>query len=81
MHIRYFKKGCLASQPAAYQHSLQSVISLILLVSFPANMSDQRGPICGGISGELQGEKLQEALELLDKSLAQLATGNGPSFK
>lgn len=44
-------------------------------------MSDQRGPICGGISGELQGEKLQEALELLDKSLAQLATGNGPSFK
>lgn len=44
-------------------------------------MSDEQRPICGGISGELQGEQLQRALDLLDKSLAQLASGNGPSFK
>lgn len=54
---------------------------LILLVCFLENMSDQRGPICGGISEELQGENLQEALNLLEKSLANLASGDGPEFK
>lgn len=54
---------------------------LILLVCFPENMSEQRGPICGGISAELQGEHLQEALDLLEKSLANLASGEGPEFK
>lgn len=44
-------------------------------------MSEQRGPICGGISEELQGEHLQEALDLLEKSLANLASGEGPEFK
>lgn len=54
---------------------------LILLVCFLENMSDQRGPVCGGISEELQGENLQEALNLLEKSLANLASGDGPEFK
>lgn len=44
-------------------------------------MSENSGPICGGISGELQGERLQVALDLLQKSLDNLASGNGPAFK
>ncbi|EDX12937.1 cystatin-like protein [Drosophila simulans] len=38
------------------------------------------GPIVGGIS-QLEGNERREALELLDATLAQLATGDGPSFK
>ncbi|EDW42173.1 cystatin-like protein [Drosophila sechellia] len=37
-------------------------------------------PIVGGIS-QLEGNERKEALELLDATLAQLATGDGPSFK
>ncbi|XP_039492592.1 cystatin-like protein isoform X1 [Drosophila santomea] len=38
------------------------------------------GPILGGLS-QLEGEQRKEALELLDATLAQLATGDGPSYK
>ncbi|KAH8351135.1 hypothetical protein KR084_006665 [Drosophila pseudotakahashii] len=38
------------------------------------------GPILGGIR-ELEGDQRKEALELLDATLAQLATGDGPSYK
>jgi len=36
--------------------------------------------LCGGIN-EIQGEDFQEAIKLLNKTLATLATGDGPSFE
>ncbi|KAH8267300.1 hypothetical protein KR018_004740 [Drosophila ironensis] len=38
------------------------------------------GPICGGVS-QLEGERRNQALEVLDTALAQLAKGDGPSYK
>ncbi|KAH8418039.1 hypothetical protein KR222_010849, partial [Zaprionus bogoriensis] len=46
-----------------------------------ADMTEHSGALCGGITGELVGENLQEALDLLEKSLASLASGDGPVFK
>jgi len=37
-------------------------------------------PIVGGIT-QLEGNERKEALELLDATLAQLANGDGPSYK
>lgn len=36
--------------------------------------------LCGGIN-EIQGEDFQQAVDVLNKSLATLATGDGPSFQ
>ncbi|EDW67562.1 cystatin-like protein [Drosophila virilis] len=39
-------------------------------------------PLCGGVSAELQGADLEQAVELLNTSLAKVAaTGDKPSFK
>ncbi|KAH8312607.1 hypothetical protein KR044_011648 [Drosophila immigrans] len=43
-------------------------------------MADHSDDFCGGIS-QIDGEDLQEALDLLNKTLATLATGDGPNLK
>ncbi|KAL7728665.1 hypothetical protein ACLKA6_004048 [Drosophila palustris] len=43
-------------------------------------MANQGGNLCGGVN-EIQGEDFQQALDVLNKTLATLATGDGPSFQ
>ncbi|EDW16665.1 cystatin-like protein [Drosophila mojavensis] len=45
-------------------------------------MAEQNEPLCGGISRELQGADLQDALDILNTSLDKLAgMGGKPSLK
>lgn len=45
-------------------------------------MAEQNEPLCGGISSELQGADLQDALDILNTSLDKLAgMGDKPSLK
>ncbi|XP_017067172.2 cystatin-like protein [Drosophila eugracilis] len=52
----------------------------LALMSLAAFVSADEAPVVGGVS-QLDGESRKEALKLLDDTLAQLATGDGPSYK
>lgn len=43
-------------------------------------MANQGDNLCGGVN-DIQGEDFQEAVQVLNKTLATLATGDGPSFQ
>ncbi|XP_033162430.1 cystatin-like protein [Drosophila mauritiana] len=51
------------------------ILGLVLL-----SLAATQAQVLGGVS-QLEGASRKEALELLDATLAQLATGNGPSYK
>ncbi|XP_016978266.2 cystatin-like protein [Drosophila rhopaloa] len=52
----------------------------LVLLSLAALPSSAEELILNGVS-ELEGDQRKEALALLNATLAQLATGNGPSYK
>ncbi|EDX12936.1 cystatin-like protein [Drosophila simulans] len=51
------------------------ILGLVLL-----SLAATQAQVVGGVS-QLEGASRKEALELLDATLAQLATGNGPNYK
>ncbi|EDW49513.1 GM26669 [Drosophila sechellia] len=51
------------------------ILGLVLL-----SLAATQAQVAGGVS-QLEGASRKEALELLDATLAQLATGNGPNYK
>jgi len=55
-------------------------VLVLVLLSFATIAAMSNVPIVGGIS-QLEGNERKEALELLDATLAQLANGDGPSYK
>ncbi|XP_016978263.2 cystatin-like protein [Drosophila rhopaloa] len=62
-------------------NGLKSVCILgLVLLSLAAFASSEDKQIVGG-SSQLEGDQRKEALDLLNATLDQLATGNGPSYK
>ncbi|XP_039492589.1 cystatin-like protein [Drosophila santomea] len=51
------------------------ILGLVLL-----SLAATQGQVVGGVT-QLEGASRKEALDLLDGTLAQLATGDGPSYK
>jgi len=54
------------------------ILGLVLVSLIATQAADEQ--VVGGVS-QLEGNSRKEALELLDATLAQLATGDGPSYK
>ncbi|EDV48900.1 cystatin-like protein [Drosophila erecta] len=54
------------------------ILGLVLLSLAANQVAD--GQVVGGVS-QLEGSERKEALDLLDGTLAKLATGDGPSYK
>ncbi|XP_022209373.1 cystatin-like protein [Drosophila obscura] len=56
------------------------MLTLLGLMVVGALGSADEAPIVGGAS-QLSGERKEQALTLLDTTLSQLATGDGPTYK
>ncbi|KAH8381851.1 hypothetical protein KR009_000651 [Drosophila setifemur] len=56
------------------------ILGLVLLSLAAFAAADDSAPVLGGVK-PLEGDERKEALALLDTTLAQLATGDGPSYK